>query len=170
MPAPGDDTRSWRIAGILALAVIVLAIPLYVVKEKTRNASDVTPDSAEATFVGREQCMDCHADAYDRWAGSDHDNAMAVATDETVLGDFNDAEFEDHGVTYRFYKKGDAFMVSTEGPDGEMAEFEAAYTFGIEPLQQYLTKAASPTWQTSTEGGCFHNMFNVFLSHILKFI
>jgi tetratricopeptide (TPR) repeat protein/Zn finger protein HypA/HybF involved in hydrogenase expression len=138
MPARDDGMLSWRIAGILALAVIVLAIPLYVVKEKTRHASGVAPDSAEATFVGREQCIDCHTDAYDQWTGSDHDNAMAIATDETVLGDFDDAEFENHGVPYRFYKKGDAFIVSTEGPDGEMIEFEAAYTFGVEPLQQYL--------------------------------
>ena len=30
------------------------------------------------------------------------------------------------------------FFVHTRGPGGEMGEFEVAYTFGIEPLQQYL--------------------------------
>ncbi len=28
--------------------------------------------------------------------------------------------------------------MTTEGPDGEIAEFRVAYTFGVEPLQQYL--------------------------------
>ena len=30
------------------------------------------------------------------------------------------------------------FFVNTEGPDGELADFELAYTFGVDPLQQYL--------------------------------
>src|SRR5262249_24800003 len=30
------------------------------------------------------------------------------------------------------------FFVETEGPDGKLATFEVNYTFGIEPLQQYL--------------------------------
>ena len=29
-------------------------------------------------------------------------------------------------------------MVRTDGPDGKLADFEVAYTFGVEPLQQYL--------------------------------
>lgn len=31
--------------------------------------------------------------------GSHHDEAMAVATDSTVLGDFDDAVFEQDGIT-----------------------------------------------------------------------
>ncbi len=29
-------------------------------------------------------------------------------------------------------------MVETDGPDGKLAAFEVKYTFGVEPLQQYL--------------------------------
>jgi Tfp pilus assembly protein PilF len=63
---------------------------------------------------------------------------MAVASDETVLADFNDATFEHHGVVSRFYRKGDGYFVSTPGPGGEMGEFEITHTFGWYPLQQYL--------------------------------
>jgi tetratricopeptide (TPR) repeat protein len=63
---------------------------------------------------------------------------MDVASDSTVIGDFNDAVFEADGVTTRFYRRGDKYLVHTEGPGGEMGEFEIAYTFGFEPLQQYL--------------------------------
>ena len=133
-----DGTRSWRIAGIAALGVIVFSVPLYVARETQRNATDVAPVMSGASFVGREQCIDCHTQAYELWLGSDHDNAMDIASEQTVLGDFNDIEFEHGGVTSRFYKQGDEHFVFTEGPGGEMAEFEVRYTFGVEPLQQYL--------------------------------
>jgi len=29
-------------------------------------------------------------------------------------------------------------MVRTEGPEGKFEEYEIKYTFGVEPLQQYL--------------------------------
>jgi predicted CXXCH cytochrome family protein len=133
-----DSMRGWRIAGIAALSVIVLAIPLYVVREMQRNATDVQLSTSETGFVGREQCIDCHEEAYEQWLGSDHDNAMDHANEQTVLGDFDDAVFEYDGVTSRFYKKDEGYFAFTEGPGGEMTEFEVLYTFGVEPLQQYL--------------------------------
>jgi len=41
-------------------------------------------------------------------------------------------------VTSTFYKKDDKFWVRTDGPDGQLADFEIRYTFGVSPLQQYL--------------------------------
>jgi pentatricopeptide repeat protein len=133
-----DGMQGWRIAGIVALVVIVLSIPVYVVKEMRRDTGAAPASVAEAAFVGREQCIDCHQEAYEQWLGSHHDNAMAMASEQTVLGDFDDAEFEHGGVNSRFYRKDGGYFVYTEGPGGEMAEFEVRYTFGVEPLQQYL--------------------------------
>ena len=55
-----------------------------------------------------------------------------------MLGDFNGAGLDHHGVTTTFSRNGDAFMVRTEGPDGALHDYEIAYTFGVYPLQQYL--------------------------------
>ncbi|NIP19342.1 MAG: tetratricopeptide repeat protein [Gemmatimonadetes bacterium] len=130
--------HAWKIAGVIALAVIVLSIPYYVVREMNREASMPAHRVADAEFVGRDQCTDCHEAAYEAWLDSDHDKAMAHADEESVLGDFNDAEFEQHGITSRFYGRDGKYFVHTEGPGGEMGDFEIAYTFGVEPLQQYL--------------------------------
>ena len=65
---------------------------------------------------------------------------MELPTEETVRADFNESEFENYGVTTKFFRKNDKFMVETENEDGAMEEFEVAYTFGWEPLQQYLVK------------------------------
>jgi hypothetical protein len=62
----------------------------------------------------------------------------ARASDATVLGDFNDASFTRAGVTTRFFRRDGKFFVNTEGPDGKLADFAVSYTFGVDPLQQYL--------------------------------
>ena len=83
-------------------------------------------------------------------------------TEETVLGDFNDVEVEYHGITSRFYRRDGGFFVHTEGPGGEMGDFEIAYTFGHDPLQQYLVpfpggrlQCLSLAWD-SVRGEWFH--------------
>ncbi|NEV64049.1 tetratricopeptide repeat protein [Thiorhodococcus minor] len=95
-------------------------------------------DQPGASFVGSQACAECHDTELDAWRGSYHDLAMAEATDETVLGDFNDTPFTAQGVTSRFFKRDGTFMVRTEGPDGELHDYPVAYTFGWWPLQQYL--------------------------------
>jgi tetratricopeptide (TPR) repeat protein len=127
--------RRWEIAGLVALCVIALAIPLSLVRgpERVEAAGEDRPD-----FVGSAACRDCHRPAWDAWLGSDHDLAMAEASEETVLGDFDGAELTVHGVTSRFWREDGRFLVETEGPGGETTTFEVAYTFGHDPLQQYL--------------------------------
>jgi len=128
--------KSWKITGLIATFVIILSIPAYMLKEKYLNRTPA-PQPA-AAFVGSSKCMDCHRDEYDKWRNSLHERAMTVASDDTVLGDFNNAIVKFHGVTTRFYRKGAKFFVTTQGPDGKMGEFEITHTFGWYPLQQYL--------------------------------
>ena len=150
-----DGMRNWRRAAVVALGIIVVSVPLYVARESQRDVAESPAVETVAGFVGREKCIDCHEGAYELWVGSDHDNAMDIANEQTVLGDFNDAELGHDGITSRFYRKDDGYFVFTEGAGGKMAEFEVLYTFGIEPLQQYLVafpggrlQALSVAWDT----------------------
>jgi len=115
-----------------------------------------------AEYVGRDACRECHRTEHDLWLGSDHDLAMQPADATTVLGDFDAAPYEHFGVTSTFRRDGDSFFVTTQGADGELAEFEVAYTFGVHPLQQYLVEfpdgrmqALPLCWDTrpAAEGG-----------------
>ena len=69
-----------------------------------------------------------------------HDLAMQHADEKTVLGDFNNTSFDYYGTVSNFYKKGKQFFVKTDGPDGKLTEYPIAYTFGVQPLQQYLVE------------------------------
>ena len=99
------------------------------------RASTPTP---EATYVGRAVCAECHAGEASRWADSHHDLAMQEPNADTVLGDFAGATFDADGVSTRFQAHDGGFFVETEGRGGETREYEIAYVFGVEPLQQYL--------------------------------
>lgn len=95
---------------------------------------------ALAAFVGSETCIGCHQAEGKLWHGSQHQLAMAHATEQSVLGDFSDAAFDYFGVRSRFFRKEGKFFAETDGPDGKLATFEIKYTFGIDPLQQYLVE------------------------------
>jgi tetratricopeptide (TPR) repeat protein len=69
---------------------------------------------------------------------------MDVATEQTVLGDFNDAELEHHGDKSKMFRKDGKYFINTEGPDGKLANFEIKYVFGVTPLQQYMVEFDRP--------------------------
>jgi tetratricopeptide (TPR) repeat protein len=137
MSRPNDKTAAWELTGLIAAMVIVVSLPVYYFSFVKNRGDDLIP-SPEPTFVGSVECRDCHNREFDSWEGSHHDLAMDVAKEATVLGDFNDAEFTLHGITSRFYKKDGKYFVHTNGPGGEMGDFEITHTFGWFPLQQYL--------------------------------
>ena len=103
-----------------------------------KGAVDPEKTGKTATYVGAKVCKTCHEGEFKAWSGSHHDLAMQEATAATVLGNFADARFRHLGVESSFFKRGDKFMVRTDGPDGKLTDYEIAYTFGVYPLQQYL--------------------------------
>ena len=107
-------------------------------------------DSRAADYVGAQQCAGCHQQALQDWQGSHHDWAMKIASPETVLGDFNNATFSHQGVTSTFSTKEGGYYVNTQGADGEYQDFKIDYSFGVEPLQQYLIKFEDGRMQALT--------------------
>ena len=113
----------------------------------------VLPADREAGYVGRTRCIECHKRQGDLWHGSHHDLAMDRATEQTVLGNFNDAEVEHYGITSRMFRQGDKFMVHTEGPDAKLHDYEVKYVLGVEPLQQYMVEFNRPDNANESEIG-----------------
>lgn len=91
-----------------------------------------------AEYVGNQACISCHAKEHQLWQGSHHDKAMQHANSKTVLGDFNNTEFNYNGIISRFSQSEDEYFVTTDGPDGQLQHYKIEYTFGFDPLQQYL--------------------------------
>lgn len=93
-----------------------------------------------ADFVGTNQCQTCHEQEYKNWQGSHHDRSMKHASTSSVLANFNDVTFKNADKDNHFYKKGNEFWVNIQGPDGAFHDYQIKYTFGYEPLQQYMVE------------------------------
>jgi len=153
--------------------LLALALGLLATACGTRSTSP--PDSSSydeapaARYIGRRACESCHELAAANWKGSHHDLAMEVATDATVVGDFGGTSFTHFGVTSTFTKKNGTFFARTDGPDGKLHDYEIAYTFGIDPLQQYLIRfpdgrlqALNVCWDTRPKGQGGQRWFHLY--------
>ena len=72
------------------------------------------PEGQTSTYVGIGKCAECHPDEIADWTGSDHDLAMDLATDQTVLGDFDDAQFTHIAFDHVLLLKDDEIRAAVE--------------------------------------------------------
>jgi predicted CXXCH cytochrome family protein len=132
-----------RAFSVGALAVLLLSgcskQPDEVVAELASRPIE-RPTPAAPTLVGTSRCVECHQEQHDAWLGSHHDLAMQHATEDTVLGNFDDAKARYYEETARFLRDGEGYAVEAIGADGKRGRFPVVYTFGVEPLQQYLVE------------------------------
>ncbi len=149
----------WTAGVRLAMALCGLILGSQVI-----TAALAAEDSAAKAvdYAGSAVCAGCHEKEAQGWKASQHSHAMQEATEGTVLGDFSGAQASHFSSKARFTRKDGRFFVTTEGKDGKEAEFAVKYTFGVDPLQQYLVEfpdgrlqALPYAWDTrpKAEGG-----------------
>ena len=141
---PTKPTRPRRAVLAAALVVAVIAVAAIYHWTGTRSTVDGAATQgaplALAAHVGGKVCAECHAGQQAAWHGSDHDLAMQVADEKSVLGAFDSAKFKYAGTTTTFLRRDGKYFVNTDGPDGKLHDYEIKYTFGVHPLQQYLVE------------------------------
>ena len=157
----------WR--GSVAIGVAAVAVASAGLFVRGALARVRARRTVAATYVGSQTCAGCHVADAKRWRGSHHDLAMRRAVDSTVAGDFSGAQFTYAGVTTTFSRRGDRFVVRTDGPDGALRDYDVKYTFGIEPLQQYLIEldggrlqALSVAWDTRPRAAGGQRWFHLY--------
>jgi predicted CXXCH cytochrome family protein len=149
-----SNVRRLKYTGVVAAFGMVALVAACTSREEASSSPARTPTTlaaapapvAPATFVGVTACAGCHQQQETAWRGSHHDLAMQVADETTVLGDFGGATLTHFGLTSTFFRRDGKFFVRTDGPDGKLADYEVAYTFGVDPLQQYLVALPGGRW------------------------
>jgi predicted CXXCH cytochrome family protein len=101
------------------------------------SAPAAEPAIAAPEYVGTGRCAGCHSEEAARWRGSHHAAAMQIARRDTILG-HADASVREGGAETRFFERDGRFLVHAAGSDGVPRDYEALYTFGVDPLQQLL--------------------------------
>ncbi|MGI9237301.1 MAG: ammonia-forming cytochrome c nitrite reductase subunit c552 [Woeseiaceae bacterium] len=126
------------------------------------ESTPATDSGGPAMFLGSSACANCHEREYRDWQGSHHEQAMQVANESTILGNFANAEFNYYGKKTLFSSRDGEYFVLTENGTGDLQEFRITHTFGVTPLQQYLVEfpggrlqALPFTWDTrpASDGG-----------------
>jgi tetratricopeptide (TPR) repeat protein len=155
-----------------ALAAIAILTLGAILQFQAGNIGKTSPSrglEASATFIGSESCAACHQSETKLWQGSQHQLAMAHATDKSVLGDFSGTIFDYFGAKSRFFRNDEKYLVETDGADGKLAVFEIKYTFGVDPLQQYLVEfpdgrlqALSIAWDSRPKDAGGQHWFHLY--------
>src|SRR5215813_10141464 len=160
---------------LAALALVILVCIGIGARQLLSARAGSTPSAGETTFAGSEVCASCHQTEDKLWHSSQHERAMAHATDKSVLGDFNDVSFKYFDVTSRFFRKDGNFFVETDGPDGKLASYQVKYTFGLDPLQQYLIEfpdgrlqALSIAWDSRPKDKGGQRWFHLYPTENIK--
>ena len=128
-------------------------------------------ESAFPAAATNSDCSNCHEQQTKAWQRSHHALAMAAATQAkgedslqlspAVLGDFSDATAQHHGLSATF-RTVDGHPVMSLKRDNRTKHYLVTHSFGVTPLQQYLTKTEDGrrqvlpfSWDTrpKTEGG-----------------
>jgi Tfp pilus assembly protein PilF len=121
-----------------ALLVVVVGLVFWRWSGGKMRQEGKPQSASQPAYVGEANCAGCHSGQADAWSHSHHALAMQLANDNSVLGNFNGTPFAKSGVESGFSKRDGKFYVRTDGPAGQLQDYELPYTFGVFPLQQYL--------------------------------
>jgi tetratricopeptide (TPR) repeat protein len=126
-------------AAIALLAAVAVLLAAGIAWRQRAHTPPPAPAPLTAVYVDERACRSCHAREYAAWAGSHHALAMQRPTATSVLGDFADASARGASTgPARFRQRDGRYWIRTAGPDGRSADFAVRFTFGVDPLQQYL--------------------------------
>jgi predicted CXXCH cytochrome family protein len=93
-------------------------------------------------------CMSCHESETHDWKQSDHAMAMALPSNNTVLGNFANQKAELYSQLALFFQDNGEYKATISDTDTHKSEtFTVKYTFGHYPLQQYLVETKPGTYQ-----------------------
>lgn len=142
---------------------LILVFMLCACDQQPINEESLPSQSkVAAEFVGSQVCANCHQQAFQDWQGSHHFQSMLEASHESVLADFSNVEFVAHGVTYRFYTQQEndslSYWVEITETNSKRDLHQITFTFGFQPLQQYLVEfdnghiqALNVAWDSRSE-------------------
>ncbi len=95
----------------------------------------------------KAECASCHQQQVKDWQSSHHFHAMEPATPNRALGNFDNQSLAYLEQTATFTQRDNTLFITMPGLDGKQQTFPVAYTFGYEPLQQYMFDAGKGKFQ-----------------------
>jgi len=121
------------------LLLLQLYIVGYSVAEETFPA--LKPD---ARYADPESCTECHAELCSQWKKSDHAKSMDHATEQSVLGNFNDVSFLHVGF--------DDILFLDNAEIKKLLDVLESILPGFDPRKEYLSGEGYPVRRYNVSG------------------
>lgn len=109
------------LVGALALAALAAwhheTRSLAKARHANAHQSKIPKTGDQPGYVTQDQCAACHPGPYQSWHDSFHRRMTQYATPDSVLGDFNERDFEVDGHRIHLQQRGDEFWAEMVDPD-----------------------------------------------------
>lgn len=158
-----------RTLALVLLVAIGAAASIWLRANRKQAANEAASAPSAQQFAGAQACAKCHTAEYDAWKSSHHAMAMQTASATSVLGNFENATFTYGAITSTFFTRDGKYWVRTDAADGTLKDFEIKYTFGFDPLQQYLIEmpggrlqALSISWDSRPKSAGGQRWFHLY--------
>ncbi|MFW8589327.1 ammonia-forming cytochrome c nitrite reductase subunit c552 [Glaciecola sp. 2405UD65-10] len=165
----------WHVSlpSLTILCFLFTIFPSIASSESSKLLHQYQRDTKDLTT---QDCVSCHKDQEQKWHLSDHFMAMAIPSNSSVKGDFNNQYVEHFNQKAHMFRQDEQYMVTVfdgaaideQSTPASGETFAVKYTFGHFPLQQYLVETQQGRLQvlpfawdsrTEEEGGqrWYHN-------------
>ncbi|MEN1680851.1 MAG: ammonia-forming cytochrome c nitrite reductase subunit c552 [Planctomycetota bacterium] len=109
-------------ACLIILGLVAAALPVSGNPSTEGKVSPVPPEDLplprrDSGYVSSDACVECHQNEHASWHASSHRTMTQVATPESVLGEFDGAEIDSDGVTYRVFTRDGECWAEMPDPD-----------------------------------------------------
>lgn len=99
----------------------------------TSSSSNIAP----ADYIGPDGCRECHKQNFEDWSKHPHAWMNAMATEKTVIGDFQNATFAYRGGTGKFSHDGEHYIMQYDRDDLHR-KYRITQTIGSRFYQYYI--------------------------------
>ncbi len=147
----------WLLALVATAGVVLVLTRRRPVETKpsppaiTGNPQPVVEPEAQAfaDYAGSASCKDCHEEAYDLWASSNHGHAERRPRPELDRSAFEPARTFKHGAQSTTVRRSDdQYQIVSVGLTKQPETHAIARVIGHDPLRQFLCEAPGGRYQT----------------------
>ena len=125
---------TWAI--LLAGLGLLLGLALRATVQEVRTPTPL----AQVPYEGSASCKTCHPDHFQSWRRTFHRTMTQNASPTSVLGDFSGVAFTYKGITSRFLRDGERYVIETIDGNGLPRRYPVERTVGSRRVQQYVAR------------------------------
>lgn len=124
------------------ITFVLLFLMVVIMYFFVKNSAKIKVDFHNGKYVGADKCKGCHQANYKSWKKTYHRTMTQEASDLTVQGDFDGADYTYWGITIRPVRRNNKYFFDYFNPNTKqfLYSLQITRTVGSRRYQQYLAQ------------------------------